>query len=129
MKALPILAALVALVASGAGAVPFPGSFPVAPPQPQPGMHGFHHFHNGGGLLIIEAPPVIVEREVVREVPVEQHAPPPPPPPRPAYVLGRTYASLPGGCMKMIERGATYYQCSGEWYRRVPSGYRAVARP
>ena len=123
-----MIAALLALAASGAGANPWPNGVPTAPPPRQGGMHG--HGFGRGGLIIIEQPPVIVEREVVREVPVAAPAPPaPPPPPRKPYVLGRTYASLPGSCMKMIDRGATFFQCSGEWYRRVAAGYRAVGRP
>ena len=40
-------------------------------------------------------------------------------PPRKPYVIGNSYASLPGGCMKMIEEGAHYYYCGGgEWYRQ-----------
>ena len=95
-------------------------------------MHGhFHGAHGvGGGFVILEAPEVYYEREIVREVPVAAPAPPPPPPPpRKPYVLGRTYDSLPGGCMKMVERGASYFHCSGEWYRKVPGGYRAVRQP
>ena len=98
-----------------------------------------HGFHGGfGGVFIVEREvPVIVEREVVREVAVT----PPPTPPRQGegskrkpYVVGGTYASLPGGCMKMIEDGASYYFCGGgEWYRQLGDGsgakYRAVARP
>ena len=54
--------------------------------------------------------------------------------PRKPYVIGGTYASLPPqGCMKLIEDGASYYFCSGEWYRQLGAGrgakYRAVARP
>ena len=80
------------------------------------------------------------EREIVRE------APPPPaavPLPEQAqggakarkpYAVGGTYASVPGGCMKLIEDGASYYFCGGgEWYRQTGDGsgakYRAVARP
>lgn len=97
------------------------------------GHHGFH-----GGVFIVEREvPVIVEREVVREVTVT----PPPTPPhqgegrkREPYVIGSTYASLPPqGCMKLIEDGASYYFCSGEWYRQLGTGrvakYRAVAKP
>ena len=97
------------------------------------GHHGFH-----GGTFIVEREiPVIVEREVVREVAVT----PPPTPPhqgegrkRKPYVIGGTYVSLPPqGCMKMIEDGASYYFCSGEWYRQLGTGraakYRAVAKP
>ena len=75
---------------------------------------------------------VIVEREIIREVPVEAPAPPPPPPaPRKPYVLGRTYASLPPGCMKMIEGGLAYFGCGGKWYRGLGAEgpYLAVARP
>jgi hypothetical protein len=73
--------------------------------------------------------PVIIEREVVvREVAAP--APPAPPPPRKPFVIGRSYAALPGGCMKMIEGGASYYYCGGgEWYRLVGKQYRAVAQP
>ena len=88
-----------------------------------------HGFHGGfGGVWVVEREvPVIVEREVVvREVQVPAE---PPPPPREAYVIGKSYASLPGGCMKMIEPGASYYWCSGEWYRQVGKLYRAVAAP
>ena len=93
------------------------------------GPRGMHRFGFGGGLFVIERDyvPVVVEREVVRE---EAPAPPPPPPARKPWVLGRLYAALPPhGCMKMIQGGASYFQCSGEWYRQVPGGYRAVARP
>ena len=98
--------------------------------------HGFHGSH-GGFFMVERVVPVIVEREVVREVAVT----PPPTPPhqgegskRKPYVVGGTYVSLPGGCMKMIEEGASYYFCSGgEWYRQTGDGsgakYRAVARP
>jgi len=43
------------------------------------------------------------------------------------------YDSLPSPCMKMIEDGASYYHCSGEWYLQVGSGsaveYKAVQAP
>ena len=96
------------------------------------GRHGGHGFRGIGGVWIVEREvPVIVEREVVREVPVPVPAEPPPPPRKP-YVIGNSYASLPGGCMKLIEEGVSYYYCSGEWYRQVGSGsaatYKAVAR-
>ena len=98
------------------------------PPRHGGGMHGRHHFFP---IFIVERePPVIIEREVVvREVPVIVEPPAPPPPPRPAHVIGRTYASLPGACMKLIEDGASFYLCDGEWYRQVGKQYRAVARP
>lgn len=95
--------------------------------------HGFKHGFPGVWIVEREVP-VIVEKEVVKEVPV----PTPGPSPegegkkRKPYVVGATYASLPGGCMKMIESGAAYYYCSGEWYRQVREGrsplYQAVAR-
>jgi len=103
---------------------------------------GHHRFHGGfGGVFIVEREvPVIVERAprpardereeaklgtLDRDVPIV---------PRKPYVVGGTYASLPGGCMKMIEDGASYYFCGGgEWYRQLGDGrvakYRAVARP
>ena len=98
-----------------------------------PPRHGGHHhgkpvFHVP--IFVVERQaPVIIEREVVREVPVIVEAPEPPPPPREAYVIGKTYASLPGACMKLIEAGASYYLCSGEWYRQVGRQYRAVEGP
>ena len=88
-----------------------------------------HGFRGGfGGVWVVERDvPVIVEREVVvREV---QAPAEPALPPRDPYVIGKSYASLPGGCMKMIEPGASYYWCSGEWYRQVGKEYRAVRQP
>jgi len=86
------------------------------------GMHG----HRGFAVPFFypEREVVVVEREVIREVPPE-----PPAPPRKPYLIGASYASLPGGCMKMIEAGGTYFYCGGEWYRQVGGGYRAVAQP
>ena len=70
----------------------------------------------------------VYEREVIREVPVE--APAPPPPPRKAFAIGQSYDSLPGGCMKMIDSGAIYFNCSGDWYREVGRAqYKAVEAP
>ena len=93
----------------------------------------FRRGHFGGFILVEREVPVIIEREViVREVAAA--APAPPPPPRKPYVIGKSYASLPGGCMKMIEGGASYYFCGGgEWYREITGGiaakYKAVAKP
>ena len=71
-----------------------------------------------------------VVHEVIREVPAAPAPPPePPPPPRKPYKIGASYASLPGQCMKMIEKGASYFLCSGEWYRQVGAGYLAVREP
>ena len=86
----------------------------------------------GGGVWVVEreVPAYIAREVVVREVPVEA---PPPPEPREPHVIGKTYASLPGGCMKMIDEGVSYYGCSGEWYRETGSGssirYTAVKAP
>lgn len=77
---------------------------------------------------------IIIEREVVRTVerePEAKQAPAPPaapaaaPEPRKPYVIGRTYSSIPSGCMKLIEEGASYYYCSGDWYQSVGRGNRA----
>lgn len=108
------------------------------PPPHSGGMHGGHggRFGHQGFFIpyfVEREPSVIVEREVVREVAVAVEPPPPPPPPREPYVIGKSYASLPGGCMKMIQGAASYYLCSGEWYRQVGSGsaarFKAVAQP
>ena len=95
-------------------------------------------------FVFVERVPVVIEREVIREVPVVVSGTPNdansgtpnrdvPELAREPYVLGKSYASLPGGCMKLIEEGASYYLCSGEWYRQVGSGsaakFKAVARP
>ena len=80
---------------------------------------------------------IIVEREVVETVVVEpegQAVPPeapaePPPEPRKPYAIGSTYSSIPSGCMKLIQDGAIYYHCNGEWYRPVGSEYLAVRMP
>ena len=99
-------------------------------PVPPPVADGFFGFP---GVYVVERVHVI-EREVVKEVPaVPPPEPPPQPPPRKPYAIGASYDTLPGGCMKMIEDGASYYHCSGEWYRQVGSGsaarYEAVAKP
>ncbi|MCL6698672.1 hypothetical protein LZ496_07715 [Sphingomonas sp. NSE70-1] len=95
------------------------------PPPPQPPLA--NGFLGWPGVYVVERVHVI-EREVVKEVPA---APPPepPPPPRKPYKLGALYDRLPSPCMKMIEGGASYYHCSGEWYRQVGREYRAVAAP
>ena len=116
--------------AAAADANPWPNGVPVAPPPPPPSNHGFF---TGDAVLGVDRE-YVVEREIIREVPGETPAPPaPPPPPRKPFVLGRTYASLPGPCMKLIEGGETYFQCSGEWYRQVrdkgAGAYVAVAQP
>jgi hypothetical protein len=126
------LSAALILAASAAEAEPRTiGSGFRHPIPPQlPVANGFFGFP---GVYVVERTHVI-EREVVKEVPA---APPPepPPPPRKPYKLGALYDSLPSPCMKMIDDGgkATYYHCSGEWYRQVGSGravqYAAVKAP
>ena len=127
------MSALLILAASGADAQRLPtGGFRSAPP-PQRGMHGFH-----GGFFPFfpydRETVYIVEREVVRDdPPAQKQAAEPPAPPRELYVIGRSYSSLPGGCMKLIDEGVSFYNCSGDWYRQVGAGrgarYRAVAQP
>jgi hypothetical protein len=98
------------------------------PPRHGGGMHGGHGAHVP--IYIDQRDVVVVEREVVREVLVAPPPPPEPPPPsRKPYVVGSTYASLPGGCMKMIEAGGAFYYCGGDWYRQVGRAYRAVEQP
>jgi hypothetical protein len=124
LRAISAASLLILAPATAAAQSPPVGVIRDPPPAHHGGMHGFH------------VPFIIVERETVVEaapapaaVPPPAPAPPPPPPRKP-YVIGRSYASLPGGCMKMIEGGAAYFLCSGEWYRKVGSGeYRAVAKP
>ena len=144
MKALPLRAsiawasALLLLAAGNASAQQLPpitGMQVTPPPPPQSVVHGT--VNGGFGFpgfwpYVVEHDVVhVIEREVVREVPAPP--PPPPAPPRERYVIGKRYASLPSGCMKLIQDGASYYQCSGEWYREVGAGntpqYRAVAQP
>jgi hypothetical protein len=125
-------AAAMIFAASGAEAQqrPIGGGMRNPLPANGSGMHDRHRFFLPFFYVEREGP-VIIEREVVREVPVVVE-PPSPPPPREPYVIGKTYASLPSGCMKLIEDGASYYLCSGEWYRQVGSGsavkYKAVAK-
>jgi hypothetical protein len=113
-------------------------------PSPVPSQGGIrvtrHGLHDGvrrgghrgfGGTVFIEEEPDVVHDVVVvhDEAAAAPEAPPPPPPPREPYVIGRTYASLPGGCLKMVEGGASYFHCSEGWYRQVGAQYRAVAGP
>jgi len=120
-----VISAALILCASAADAKsPGVGSgFRHSPPPQPPLADGFFGFP---GVYVVDRVHVI-EREVIREVPA---APPPepPPPPRKPYKVGAMYESLPGPCMKMIEDGASYYLCSGEWYRQVGSEYQAVKR-
>ena len=103
---------------------PLPGPSLVPPPPPPLVGNGFVGFP---GVFVVEREVVhVIEREVVH---VDPPPPPEPPPsPRKPYKLGASYDSLPPGCMKMIERGTSYYLCSGEWYRQVGKEYLAVKR-
>jgi hypothetical protein len=93
------------------------------------GMHGRDRFVLPV-VWVEQQDPVIIEKTVVKEVPVAAEPKPPPPPPREPYAIGKSYDTLPPqGCMKMIEDGASYYLCSGEWYRQVGGKYEAVKQP
>ena len=97
--------------------------------RPLPPAVGNGPFLGFPGIYVVERETVhVIEREVVKEVPA---APPPEPPPVPRkpYKLGALYDDLPSPCMKMIEGGASYYHCSGEWYRQVGGQYAAVKAP
>lgn len=102
----------------------------------------------GGGTRIMPPVPrdrdvIIVERQVTQTVEpdtdAKQAVAPPAAPaaaapePRKPYAIGSTYSSIPSGCMKLIEDGASYYHCNGEWYQSVSSGngvqYLAVRAP
>lgn len=155
MKALRLSAAAIAgllvLAPAGASAQVLPGGNIAGPLYPQPGSgslyptpippqtgvrgpgRGGGHFHHGfgtGGFFLYDEPYVVHDVVYVHDQPAPQPvAVEPPPAPREAYVLGRTYASLPGGCMKMVEGGESYFLCSGDWYRKVGTEYRAVEMP
>ena len=98
------------------------------------GMHGgrFHRGFNSGFLVVDREVPVYVDSNDDANADaraVAPVAPAAPAPPRKPYVIGSTYASLPSGCMKMIDEGVSYYYCGGdEWYKQTGKQYRAVAR-
>jgi hypothetical protein len=125
------MCALLVLAAAQAGAQHAPvASRPWLPPPPPPqgqGMNGF----NGGFILVEREYVPVIEREIVREYTPAEPSAAAPPPPRKPYVIGRNYSALPPqACLKLIEDGAQYYYCSGEWYRQVGGAqFRAVARP
>jgi hypothetical protein len=115
----------------------FGGGPRITLPGPPPnfsweGRPGFHGGFPGGFFVGDRETVTIIEREIIREVPAEPAVIAPPPPPRKPYAIGATYASLPDGCMKLIDAGVSYFYCGGEWYREVRAGrdplYRAVAR-
>ena len=135
---LPAATAALALLSVPGAAQSRAGAGPRINLPPPPSMFGgsFHTGHHGfPGLIVVERQvPVVVEVPVAVPPPVT-----PPLPPhqgegekRKAYVIGASYASLPGGCMKLIEDGVSFYYCSGEWYRQVGEGrsatYKAVTR-
>jgi len=94
------------------------------------GLHGGGRergFIGGGGVIFYEEPQVVHDVVVVHDQP--EPPPPPPPPPRDPYVVGRTYRSLPGSCLKMIQGSGSYFHCGEGWYRQVGSLYRAVGMP
>jgi hypothetical protein len=129
------------LVSAAGAALIFAASGAEAQQRPIGGGPRNHLPANGDGMhgkprfvlpffWVEQQDPVIIEKEVVKEVLVVAEPKPPPPPPREPYAVGKTYASLPpSGCMKLIEDGASYYLCSGEWYQQVGGKYKAVAKP
>jgi hypothetical protein len=117
--------------------IPGPGNgslFPT-PIPPQTVARGARDGRHRGGfrndVFFYEEPYTVHDVVVVHDQPAEPAAPPEPPPaPRERWVLGRTYGSLPGGCLKMISGGASYFQCSGNWYRELGAEqYKAVEMP
>ena len=124
---------------------PQPGSGSLYPvggslyPTPVPRAHdisGSRGFNRGthrgfnGGFIFYEEPHVVHDIVVVHDQPTPPPPPSPPAPPSPGHVIGHSYDSLPGGCMKMVERGVSYFHCSGDWYREVAGRrYEAVEVP
>ena len=137
-SSLPTAAVALAVLAPSAAAQTLPvGGVPRITIPSQNNLFSWERgsgFHGGFGNVWVvlrqaqddrvQNEPVV--REVVREVPVP--VPVAPPEPRKPYVIGASYASLPGGCMKLIEDRVSYYYCSGDWYRQEGKSYRAVAR-
>jgi hypothetical protein len=125
------MSALLIFAAAEADAEPagVGGGFRHVPPP----SHGGHFNGFFPGFFVYDREVIhVIEREPAPRADPPPAAPAPLAPPREPYVIGKTYASLPGPCMKMIEDGASYYLCSGDWYRQVGSGsntqYRAIAR-
>jgi hypothetical protein len=120
----------------GSGSL-YPGGgslYPNSIPRPDGIRHSrdfVRRTHGGFGTLILETEPQVVHDViVVHDQPAVPVSPPPAPlPPREAYVIGRSYNSLPGGCMKMVQGGVSYYHCSGDWYREIGGRYKAVHTP
>jgi hypothetical protein len=117
----------------------FPGSgslfpTPIPPQSGARGPRGFGRHHGSSGVFVFFEEPEAVQYVVVHDQPPATPPSPPPPPaakpkPREPYVIGRTYKSLPGGCLKMVQGGASYFHCGEGWYRQVGSLYRAVPTP
>jgi hypothetical protein len=91
------------------------------------GGHRHGHGFGSGGFILYDEPEVVHDVVVVHDEAPEP--PPPPPPPRQRWVLGKSYDALPGGCLKMLAPAGAFFDCSGEWYRQVGTGYRAVRMP
>ena len=120
----------------GGSLFPSGGSLFPTPMPPQTGgrgSRGFGHHHGSNGVVVFFDEPEAVQYVVVHDQPPEPAPPAPPPPappkPREPYAIGRTYNSLPGGCLKMVQGGRSYFRCREGWYRQVGSRYRAVAMP
>lgn len=144
MKALrPDVAALCALAGcASAGAlaqvvapvIPGPGHgslfpTPIPPQTGMPGARDGRHHRSGNVFILTDEPEVVHDVVVVHD---EAAAPPPPAapaPPHEPYVIGRTYRSLPGHCLKLVQGGGSFFHCSEGWYRQVGSLYRAVPAP
>ena len=133
MKAFHLTAALGALVfAPGPAGAQHPVIVPYyspPPPPPQGRMHGLRH-----PIFLIDRDyvPVYVQGDAggdSSDAPPAAVPPPPTPAPRKPYVVGRSYSSLPGGCLKQIQDGSSYYGCNGKWYRQAGGAYQAVAQP
>jgi hypothetical protein len=115
----------------GSGSL-YPGNgslFPNSMPAQTGGFHRHHRFN--GGFILYERPEVIHDVVVVHDQPPEPPSPPPSPsPPRQRWVLGRSYGSLPDGCLKMLAGSSAFFDCSGEWYRQIGARrYTAVTAP
>ena len=134
----PLATLIVALVTASPAAAQQAGTLipRTPPPPPQSVIHGtfdggHHHGFGGGGFILYPETEVVHDVVVVHDQPAEPPSPPTlPPAPKEPWVMGRTYASLPGGCMKMVEKAASYFYCGGDWYRQVGSrSYKAVGKP
>ena len=130
VKSISLIAIGAALAVTQAHAQQSPGfGYRTPPTPPKHGGHGGHHGFVGGIWIVEREVPGVVERVVEVPVAVPVLAAPSPEPREP-FVLGKRYASLPGGCMKLIEGQASYYYCGdGEWYRATGKQFLAVRKP